>query len=138
MTPVEVAQFRAATKANADANMAHDVGYFITWYSAVELGITALLAFAAKAPDLTTFDTLCSGMDLRVKIERLRKILKSRGGIGVNLDTRLRLIDDKARRTRNRLAHSFMSHSESGEVRYSLPPSVPFRGTIWDLRRPAL
>jgi hypothetical protein len=119
MTPEQALAFRATAAKSADGDMHYDVGYFIVWYSAVELGITGLLATASRAHDLQTFDDLCAGMDCRVKIERLRRILKRRNiPLGPNLDARLRYVDEKARRLRNRIAHAFLARSESGPNRY--------------------
>lgn len=129
ITPQQTAAYRKALRESSDANMHTDVGYFIVWYSAAELALTALLAVASGCKEIGTFDTLCSGMDSRVKIERLRKILKAGNGIGPNLDARLRHLDDKARPIRNRIAHSMLGRSENGPDRYfaSSLGSMPWR-----------
>lgn len=71
MSPEQAAYYRKIIREGADGNLLLDIGYFMTWYSAVELSITLLLAAASGAADFETFDTLCAGTDARVKIERL-------------------------------------------------------------------
>ncbi|WP_371432094.1 hypothetical protein [Novosphingobium sp.] len=117
-TPDQADAHRQAVNTLPDSVMYIDIGYFIAWYASVELGITALLALASQASSLSSFDTLCSGMDARVKIERLRKILKAGPGIGSALDERLHYFDKKARPIRNRLAHASLAISESGSTEY--------------------
>lgn len=137
----QILSYRDAVRKGPQGDMVLDVGYFLVWFSAAELGITALLALASSARDLNDFDILVSGMDCRVKIERLRKLRKRHGGLGPNLSKRLAYIDDKARPIRNRLAHSFLSNSEKGPPRYfassmgSLPwkeldGTPPLRGSL--------
>jgi hypothetical protein len=111
LTPNEVTQYRDNLLAGEDRNLIPDVGYFLIWYSGVELGLTNLLAYACNFTDLDAFDSLVAGMDLKVKIERLRRVRKRRGGIGPMLDARLRYLDAKCRPIRNRLVHSAMSRS---------------------------
>lgn len=127
--PAQINAYRNKILQGTDAHLVTDVGYFIVWYSAAELALTTILAVASKSPDLEIFDSLCSGMDARVKIERLRRIRKPFGGIGPNLDLRLRHFDDKARKIRNIVAHSFIGRSESGEERYfaSALSSLPWK-----------
>jgi hypothetical protein len=116
--PAQIDAFRSAILQGPDSKLITDVGYFIIWFSAAELGITTLLAVASNSGELGVFDTLCSGMDARVKVERLRRIRKSRGGIGPNLDARLRYFDEKARKIRNLVAHSYMGVTENMPGRY--------------------
>ena len=108
MPPDQVPAFRAQLRAGADNDMLTDVGYFLVWYSAAELAFTNLTAYICKINDLEMFDTLCRGMDFRVKIERFRRIRANRGGIGPNLDARLTYLAKSCRPLRNRLAHCAM------------------------------
>src|SRR5690606_3052610 len=112
LTEKQAVAFRAELLKGPDRNVITDVGYFLIWYSTVELTFTNLLAFVSGMRDLTTFDILSAGMDMRVKIERFRRIQKKRGGIGPNLDTRLTYLDQKCRPIRNRLAHCAVAQSE--------------------------
>ncbi|QUT05263.1 hypothetical protein KFK14_20055 [Sphingobium phenoxybenzoativorans] len=129
LTPENIQHIRTNELPKRQSEMFHDVGYFITWYSVAELGITALLAVASGSRDLIKFDILCGGMDCRVKIERLRKCVNATSKIGKNLDARLKYMDEKARPIRNRLAHSSLTHAESGPQRYyaSSIASLPWK-----------
>jgi hypothetical protein len=118
LNPAEVEARRDEGLARLDGRLMFDVGHFITWYSAAELSITGLLAAASGVIDHSTFDTLCMGMDCRMKIGRLRKILKNGRGIGANLDHRLIYIDEKARPIRTSIAQSILSFDETHEGRY--------------------
>lgn len=118
LTPDEATQYRANLIAGQDRNLAIDVGYFMIWYSSVELSLTNLLAYASGFPDLDVFDSLVAGMDFKVKVERLRRIRRRRGGIGPALSARLKYMDEKCRPIRNRLAHSAMSNSEKQKGNY--------------------
>lgn len=114
----QIGSYRQAIRSGSDRDTIVDVGYFLIWYSAVDVGFTQLFALASGIHDYWKFDTLCSGMDLRVKMERFRKIRKRNGGIGPNLDKRLRYLDDKCRPIRNRLAHCAIIRAEDGTERY--------------------
>ena len=121
--------YRAELLAGEDRDLITDVGYFMLWYSTAELGFTNLLALAAGMPRLDLFDTLCSGMDFRVKIHRFQRIRQKNGGVGPNLQMRLDYLDQKCRPIRNRLAHSAVSRSEDGPLRYfvSSIATMPWR-----------
>jgi hypothetical protein len=127
MTPEQANAFRSRAQSSPDWDLMTDVGYFLIWYAAVELAITLLLAQASGSKNLQIFDTLCSGMDARVKIERFRSIAK--GKIGPNLTARLKHFEEKARPIRNRLAHAMLTRSESGPSVYfaSSLSSMPWR-----------
>lgn len=118
LSDLEVTQYRANLLAGEDRNLITDVGYFLIWYSGVELSLTNMLAYASNFSDLDAFDALVGGMDLQVKIERLRRIRKRRGGIGPMLDARLLYLNSKCRPIRNRLAHCAMSRSEKQKGNY--------------------
>lgn len=45
----QVNAYRESVLANGDKNLHVDVGYFLAWYSACEIGVTSLLALASKS-----------------------------------------------------------------------------------------
>lgn len=114
----QVNAYREQVLSNGDKNLHVDVGYFLAWYSASEIGVTSLLALASKSSDLEVFDSLTSGMDLRTKVQRFRKICKNKWVIGPNLDARLTHMDDKARPIRNKLSHSFIGINDKKDNCY--------------------
>ena len=118
LNPEDTTQVRTKIRYSADNELTTDIGYFMMWYAASELAFTNLLAIASRASDLEIFETLCSGMDFRVKLERFRRLRRERGGIGPNLDSRLKYMNDKCRPIRNRLAHCTLSRSEKQEGVY--------------------
>jgi hypothetical protein len=118
LNPLQVTQYRANLIAGPDHPMIVDVGYFLIWYSAAELSITNLLAYASGVTDLDVFDSLVRGMDLQTKIERLNRIRKRRGGVGPNLAARLKYMNAKCRPIRNRLAHCAMFRSDKQQGNY--------------------
>jgi hypothetical protein len=127
ITPAQADSYRAQIRLSEDSELVTDVGYFMLWYSAVELSITLTLAYASGVHDLHTFDILTQGMDARVKIERLRAIAKDK--IGSKLAARLKYFEEKARPIRNRLAHAAMGRSEQGPKVYfaSSLSSMPWK-----------
>ena len=114
----QIDAFRQRIAANGDQNLHVDIGYFLAWYSASEMGITSLLALASDVKNFEVFDALTSGMDVRTKIERLRKICKNNIVIGTNLSERLTYHDEKARPLRNKLSHSFIGINENKDNTY--------------------
>lgn len=114
----QIEAFRANTIANGDRNLHIDTGYFLAWYAASEMRITSLLGLASGVEDFEVFDALTYGMDVRVKIERFRKICKNKTTIGPNLSERLTYLDAKARPLRNKLSHSFIGINEKRENTY--------------------
>src|SRR6476469_3562755 len=95
LNPEDATQLRTKIRYSADNELTTDIGYFMMWYAASELAFTNLLAIASRSSDLEIFETLCSGMDFRVKLERFRRLRRERGGIGPNLDSRLKYMNDK-------------------------------------------
>ena len=68
-----------------DRDLYLHIGYFMSWFSAVELKITFFLALVLDDRQLEDFELLVKGMDARVKCERLRKACKRRAiSIGPN------------------------------------------------------
>lgn len=118
LSPEQVTEYRAKLLAGSDSNLVADVGFFMIWYSTVDLAFTNLLSVAARATDLDIFDSLCGSMDLRDKIRRFRRIRRLRGGVGPDLDCRLTYLDQKCRPIRNRLAHCSLSLSEAQKGNY--------------------
>jgi hypothetical protein len=91
-----------------DRNTYLHIGYFVTWFSAVEVRLTQLLALAVRATNLEGFELLTRGMDARIKLERLRRACRNRGNIGRNLSERLRHFEKRMIPLRNKMAHSFV------------------------------
>ena len=89
-------------------NLHAGIGYFIVAYSKVELAITVLLALLTKNENFEAFHILTRGMDLRVKIERLRELCKPLFLIEPKsaVDMRLELLGHKICTLRNKLSHS--------------------------------
>jgi hypothetical protein len=118
LTPEQVTEYRSTLIAGPDRDLCIDIGHFMIWYSAVELSFTNMLAFASGVADLDIFDSLCAGMDFKVKVERFHRIRRKRGGVGPNLAARVRYMNDKCRPIRNRLAHAAMTLSEKQKGNY--------------------
>ena len=93
-----------------EINLHAAIGYFIAAYSKVELAVTTLLAVLTKNEDYEAFHTLTRGMDLRVKIERLRELCKPHSLIDEQsaVDMRLKLVLTKICGLRNKLSHSYI------------------------------
>jgi hypothetical protein len=98
---------RAARLSTKDSDMYLLIGYFYSWFSAVELAITFMLAqLGGFHRDLEAFEVIASGLQPRQKIERLRQLAKRANcQIGPNFDYFLKellsVID-----LRNQLSHS--------------------------------
>jgi hypothetical protein len=104
-----------------DRDLYLHLGYFNVWFSQVELGLTAIMALVSGADDLEAFHILTKGMDARIKIERLRKVAKSRNPIkkDSNFDIRLKHYENLVK-IRNKLSHNSFANSEEGEPRLFL------------------
>jgi hypothetical protein len=89
-----------------DNEMFLHIGFFISCYAVTELRLSTLLAKATQITNLRSFDLLTRGMDVRVKIERLRRACEKRPPIGPNLSARLAILDGTMRTFRNHIAHS--------------------------------
>jgi hypothetical protein len=106
-------KFRKEIFGRSEANHQLHVGYFITWFARVEQSITLLIAVESKFKDLRTFEILTRGMDMRVKLERLKMICTvNERPYGPNLSSRLRHLNDKIRPLRNDLTHSAHAYNE--------------------------
>jgi hypothetical protein len=57
-----------------DRDLFLHIGHFYAWYAQAELNITQLLAIALDQRNMDAFDLLISGMDGRVKVERLQSL----------------------------------------------------------------
>jgi hypothetical protein len=105
------------------------IGYFMSWYSSVELGITFLLAIATGIRNLEAFELLVRGMDARVKIDRLRKAIDQSATItiGPNLSSRIDLFYDKIIPVRNNVAHaSLASDPQRQTLHFASLAKLPF------------
>jgi len=110
-SPEEIQKFEAAfdkrLKEGPDQKLYFLVGFFITAYAIVELRITLMLAKATKITQLQSFDLLTRGMDVKTKIERLRRACETGPALGPNLSSRLTIVDEVMRPLRNKIAHSY-------------------------------
>jgi hypothetical protein len=112
---------RERTYSSSDRDLYLDVGFFISVFSSAELAITSLLAILTQSKDLAAFDLLCKGMDIRVKIQRIRQAANKHGGIGSNLQKRLDFFEKNAISLRNKISHrSFAICEDDGPRRYFL------------------
>jgi hypothetical protein len=116
--PEQAHAYRLALRTVPEADAYIDIGYLLVWFGAVDLNVSSLLMQASGMRSLQSFDTLTRGMDFRVKVERLRALLKGTDKLGPNLDARLTYIEKKCLPMRNRIAHSLLTHSESGKNEY--------------------
>ncbi len=103
-------KMRASRLSTDDNNIYLLIGYFYSWFSAVEMVLTMMLAqvggFTRSGRDLEAFELISSGLQPRQKIDRLRQLAKKSGcKIGPNLDHFLKellgVID-----LRNQLSHA--------------------------------
>jgi len=110
---------RERTYSSPDRDLYLDIGFFISVFSTAELAITCLLATLTQSKDLEAFDLLCSGMDVRTKIKRIRDAAKKKRGIGKNLHKRFLFFEKNAISLRNTISHnSFAICEDEGERRY--------------------
>lgn len=103
-----------------DQQFATIYGYFLNWYAVIEVGLTSILAALSKAEDPQRFHVLCGGMDMKAKIERIRKMAAIDGGVGPNLSARLDHLYGKISRTRNKLVHNAARLNSKNKSRVQL------------------
>jgi hypothetical protein len=127
-------QARQHTFAGEDANLYQHIGYFCTWFGQVELQITFLMALLNNSPDFVGFDLLIKGMDARVKIERLTKLLKLRAAYEKksNLGQRLIHFETLIVPLRNRIMHSgfYSTHDPESVLHLTSLTKFPAGGPI--------
>ena len=103
----------------------------MTWFSAVELQITLLLAIATNAQsekDIAAFEILTRGMDARVKCHRLREASGLHKTIGPKLDARICHFVEKLVKRRNQIAHSLIVMANGDkEMHFTNLARMPFR-----------
>ena len=100
--------------AGLDSEMFLHIGFFTSAYALAELRLTALLAKATQITNLRSFDLLTRGMDVRVKIERLRRACDRGPQIGPSLSARLDIFNNIMRPFRNQISHSATVPSNDG------------------------
>jgi hypothetical protein len=61
--------YREHIFAGRDCVLYTHIGYFMSWFSAIELHITFWLAVTTGVPSANSFDLLARGMDARIKLE---------------------------------------------------------------------
>jgi hypothetical protein len=88
------------------------LGYFLSWFSAVEARITLLIAMLTESYNLDNFDLLARGLQPRQKVERLR-ILAARypRPIGPNFADVLGQFEETYIPLRNSLSHNRLIHA---------------------------
>jgi hypothetical protein len=82
------------------------VGIFTAWFACCEDMLTFILAFLTEASDAKKFRLVVSGMDARVKCERLRKAIKAYSEMDENFKVRLTFYEQTLIKLRNNIAHS--------------------------------
>jgi hypothetical protein len=98
----------------SDVKLFTHVGHFMFWYSAVEVGVTNLLAKALGYTDLDRFEVVTSGMDAQVKSSRLRADASKYMEVGRNLEARLKHFEGTFIPLRNKFAHRVPILEENG------------------------
>jgi hypothetical protein len=110
---------REAVHSGRDKELFLDIGYFVACFSTVELVITLILAGLTNSEDVASFEALVRGMDLRVKIERLKQLSQMRVGMGPQLRARLKILEEVVCKLRNGLIHGSLAIAEDdGPLRY--------------------
>jgi hypothetical protein len=87
------------------------LGYFLSWFSAVEAYLTLLIAMLTDSKNLENFDLLARGLQPRQKVERLRILAKKYRPFGPNLTALLELFEWESIPLRNDLSHSRLLHA---------------------------
>jgi hypothetical protein len=87
------------------------LGYFLSWFSAVEAYLTLLIAMLTDSKNLENFDLLARGLQARQKVERLRILAKKYRPFGPNLTALLELFEWESIPLRNDLSHSRLLHA---------------------------
>ncbi len=119
-TSPDFEKIRSGLFGGPDRDLYVHIGYFMSWFSAVELKITLLLAVVLNYRQLNDFDLLVRGMDARVKCERLRRACKNRINIGPNFENRLRTFEDVSIPLRNKIGHRHLSNPGAGKTVYMM------------------
>jgi hypothetical protein len=88
------------------------IGVFTAWFAACEDMLTYILAYLTDAGDTEKFHLVVSGMDARVKCERLRKAIRAYSDMDGNFKERLGFYEGRIIKTRNKLAHSLCTPLE--------------------------
>jgi hypothetical protein len=102
-----VTKFREKTFQGPDRNLYLHVGYFFSWFNAVEFKITYLMAMVCGEKDLAAFNLLVRGMDAATKVQRLKRLcITKKREIGPNLLERLKCYENKTGKLRDRIAHT--------------------------------
>src|SRR6266542_1022975 len=98
------------------------LGYFHMWFSAADQWLTVILANLCDAPDAQKFAVAVSGMDSRMKCERLRRAAKlSSLPIGPCFRSWLDDFEKKSVPFRNKISHRLLLPSQDGKGFYVTP-----------------
>jgi hypothetical protein len=104
-------QKRAKIFNDEDRELYLYLGYFLSWFSAVEAQLTMLIAFLTDSKNLENFDLLARGLQPRQKVERLRILASKYRPLGPNLTALLDLFEEVSIPLRNDLSHSRLVHA---------------------------
>jgi hypothetical protein len=112
-----------------DRELYTHIGYFISWFSMIELHITFWLAVTTDVKNVNSFELLTKGMDSRIKLERFRQACHlTKREIGPNLDVRLAYFQRVMIRIRNNLSHTWATMPEdSSVIHFSTLSRMPFK-----------
>jgi hypothetical protein len=104
-------QKRAKIFNDEDRELYLHLGYFLSWFSAVEAQLTMMIAFLTDSKNLENFDLLARGLQPRQKVERLRILASKYRPLGPNLTALLDLFEEVSIPLRNDLSHSRLVHA---------------------------
>jgi hypothetical protein len=99
--------------AEEDRELYLHLGYFLSWFSAVEAYLTLMIAFLTDSKNLENFYLLARGLQPRQKVERLRILAAKYRPLGPNLTALLKLFEEDSIPLRNDLSHSRLVHAHT-------------------------
>ena len=128
MDIAKLEEFRKAAFEGEDRDLYLHIGYFMMWYSAVEMRITMLLRVVTQSPNAEGFELLTKGMDARTKCERLRAGAVKNAPLGDVFSQRLDIFERKAISLRNKVAHSFIVSPPDGDaIHFTTISRLPYK-----------
>jgi hypothetical protein len=89
-----------------DRHLYLHLGYFLAWFSAVELKLTFLLAVLTESRNFDNFELLARGLTPRQKIERLRVLARRGRPFGPNAAGLLTIFEATMIDLRNEISHT--------------------------------
>ncbi|MGN7127532.1 hypothetical protein [Methylorubrum thiocyanatum] len=118
MTDASLEQVRKIAFEGVDRTLFLHLGHFYAWFAQVELNITQILAMSLNQQDHEAFELLVQGMDLRVKLQRLRKACKKDDRLGPNMKSRILYLEEKIIPLRNKLSHCAVHKDDNQDLFY--------------------